>query len=82
MKQEIAQLKVEKRLSDVQWTGKEQNYKKTVQQLQSKVSPLMKQNVQSNKKSKNRLSVLIFLNGCSLLYLLALTSRLATWRAS
>ena len=42
MKQEIAQLKVERRLSDVQWTGKEQNYKKTIQQLQSKVSPSMK----------------------------------------
>ena len=43
MKQEIAQLKVEKRLSDVQWTGKEQNYKKTIQQLQGKVSPPLKQ---------------------------------------
>ena len=39
MKQEIAQLKMEQRLSGVQWTGKEQNYKKTVQQLQGKVSP-------------------------------------------
>ena len=38
MKQEIAQLKVEHRLSDMQWTGKEQNYKKTIQQLQSKVT--------------------------------------------
>lgn len=44
MKQEMAQLKVEKRLSDVQWAGKEQNYKKTIQQLQGKVSldPLLK----------------------------------------
>ena len=42
MKQEMAQLKVEKRLSDVQWAGKEQNYKKTIQQLQGKVSPLPK----------------------------------------
>lgn len=40
MKQEIAQLKVDHRLSDMQWTGKEQDYKKTIQQLQSKVSPL------------------------------------------
>ena len=38
MKDEIAQLKVEKRLSDVQWTGKEQSYKKAIQQLETKVS--------------------------------------------
>lgn len=37
-KQEVAQLKVEKRLSEAQWTGKEHNYKKAIEQLQSRVS--------------------------------------------
>lgn len=39
MKQEIAQLRVEQRLTDMQWTGKEETYKKTIQKLQSKVGP-------------------------------------------
>jgi chromosome segregation ATPase len=51
MKQEIAQLKVEKRLSDVQWIGREQTYKKTIQQLESKVSHL-ETKISDGKKKK------------------------------
>ena len=81
MKQEMAQLKVEKRLSDVQWTGKEQNYKKTIQQLQGRVSPPLKKQPQQKKNAK--ISGYFFYQ---ILLLLACIYthpyRLAIWRAS
>ena len=41
MAQEVDRLQGAQRLRDTQWTGKEQSYKKTVEQLETKVGYLL-----------------------------------------